>query len=117
MAGLADNPTTETTKPRTLAAFPWREMLVANGIVSLLLGLAALLLVNRYSVDAHNWAQAASPDEFARVARLAVLLYILYALALLGTGMLWLAVSLFSSSRRRGIAGESRSVPVKHNQN
>lgn len=83
---------------------PWRDIIIANGFVGLLFGLAALFAVDRYSVDAHRWVQESSADEFARAVRLAVLVYVLYALVMLGAGMAWLAVSIYSRRWRGGPA-------------
>jgi hypothetical protein len=83
---------------------PWRDILIANGFVSLLLGLAALFAAGRYSADAHRWVQESSADGFARVVRLAVLVYVLYALVMLGAGMAWLAVGIYSRRQRGGTA-------------
>ena len=102
MAGSANTPVAIPTKLRRLSAVAWRDILIANGFVSLLLGLATLFVAGRYAADAHRWVQESSPDEFASVVRLAVLVYILYALTMLGAGMAWLAVSVYAARRVRG---------------
>ena len=78
---------------------PWRDILIANGFVSLLFGLAALFVASTYSAGAHRWVQESSVEEFARVVRLAVLVYILSALIMLGAGLIWLVVIAYSGRR------------------
>jgi hypothetical protein len=110
LAGSANTPIAPDLKPRRLRSVPWRDILIANGFVSLLLGLAALFIAGQYSADAHRWVQESSADEFARVVRLAVLLYVLYALIMLGAGMVWVAISVYSS-RQRGVLGSPVIAP------
>ncbi len=97
MVGLANGPGAVPTSPRRLALVPWRDILIANGVVSLLLGLAALFAASRYATDLHRWIREASADEFAHVVRLVILVYILYALISLSVGFIWLAVQAYAT--------------------
>ncbi len=100
MAGSANILDSQPAKPPRLALVAWREILIANGFVSLLFGLVALGVVTQYAPDAHRWVRESSASEFAGVVRFGVLVYILYALTTLGIGMAWLAVSVYSSRRQ-----------------
>lgn len=99
----------EPTPPNRRSPFPWQEVLVANGFVSLFLGLAALLFASLYSADAYNWLQRSTAEDFSRIVRLAVLCYLLYGLILLGVGLSWLAVSGYRNRRKNQLAVSERN--------
>lgn len=94
-------------RPGLFSSVPWREVLLANGFASVVFGAAALAAAARYSGRAHDWARAASADDFARVVRLAALVYLLYGLVTLSAGLVWLAVGVHGARRRAGAAGRA----------
>jgi hypothetical protein len=67
---------------------PWREVVLVNGILSALLGLAGYLLVRRFGPEADAWVRGHAPERVQDMAELVVLVYLAYAVSLILIGML-----------------------------
>ena len=82
---------------KRMAEMPWRDILVANGCLSVLIGLCLLWVVTTYSLEMHSWVTNSSADQFNNVLRLLVLLYIAYGLTILFGAMMWIAGPLIKA--------------------
>ena len=79
----------------------WSEILLANGLISLLLGLGALFLVRAHFGEAYDWVRQSPPERVRGVVELLVQVYVLYALVMLLLGL----VGVVRAARRK------RAVP------
>jgi uncharacterized membrane protein len=80
------------TRPRQI---PWREVVLVNGILSCLIGLAALIAVRRFGPQADNWVRNNSPELVGEAVEVIVLSYIAYAIGLIVIALLMFFVPVW----------------------
>lgn len=70
----------------------WHYILIANGFVSVILGIFALIATSVYSEKLYNFIIENSWEKFSLIIKLIVLIYIAYGLVILSSGFIWLSI-------------------------
>lgn len=86
----------------------WHYILIANGLVSVILGIIALIATSVYSETLYNLIVKGSSEKFSLILRLIVLIYIAYGLLILSSGFIWLRV--LSGKTDKEVLNEDSSV-------
>jgi hypothetical protein len=86
----------------------WHYILIANGFVSVILGIIALIATSVYSETVYNLIVKDSSEKFSLILRLIVLIYIAYGLLILSSGFIWLR--FLSGKTDKEVLNEDSSV-------
>ncbi|HAO10921.1 MAG TPA: hypothetical protein DCQ51_07065 [Planktothrix sp. UBA8407] len=70
----------------------WHYILIANGFVSIILGIIALIATSVYSEKLYDFIIENSLEKFSLILQLIVLIYIAYGLVILSSGFIWLSI-------------------------
>lgn len=90
----------------------WHYILIANGFVSVILGIIALIATSVYSETLYNLIVKGSSEKFSLILRLIVLIYIAYGLVILSSGFIWLRV-LSGKTDQEVLNEDSSVIPEK----